>query len=1767
MATGVMSTYVSIGQPFIEVTNFPGPWTGTFEWADFDNDGRLDLFATTTIYRNLANGTFAELTGTSLPGVLFADGMVGDCNRDGNVDVLISGQGFPQSAFFGSGTGTFSYLDLGNTGPYRAQSFAWGDYDNDGDLDVSARNYTFSGGSAFFRNLSDGVFTNVGDLLPANFTAASWCDYDQDGFADLLASGDSDSGPIRRLFRSNGATFVDIGVAFAAHGSAAWGDFDNDGDADLLISGSAGNMVYRNDGGNAFTANALGLPSFPVGSAIWGDFDNDGWLDILVAGSSDGSVQRTKLFHNNSGVSFSDTGVLLPGVTYIFGHGVNAMARCADFDNDGDLDLTLSGSTTVPPFPSAPIFKLFRNDIPARNSRPNAPTGLIATVSNLSTVLTLSWNASFDTNQVGGHTYNLRIGTQPGAADVFNTTADNATGFRRIVAPGNSGGRLNRIFTNFPAGIFYWSVQAIDHSYVGSIFAPEASFMVAKPTISDIPDQKAFPGTTNSISFTITAVGTPVDAVTLGAVAADASLIPSDGLAFAGSGTNRILVITPARDGRGTTIVTVTVTDTNGATASDSFVVEVRSFVPSVLFGANMAWGDYNNDGLLDAVVMGSTWGDVFPARLYQSEGNGVYSDGLAGLPILIGSAAWGDYNNDGFLDFVLLGYTGSASFAAIYRNNGDGTFTDIRAVLPQVRGWAAWGDFDNDGDLDLLFNGEAGGPYRLELYRNDHGIFVPVKTDLPAFPSPLKEPWGDYNRDGFLDLLISTNVFRNNGDGTFTDIGASIEGVFGGFTAWGDYDNDGYLDVAVSGIYVSGPNNPATRIYHNNHDDTFTDIGVRLWPSYDLDWGDFDNDGWLDIVVAGRTNVDDSAKAFVYHNNGDGTFSDKPLEFSGSAGANRVDYDGDGALDLVAGYATWTSPWLHHNENPKKNVPPFAPTGLTSLILSNNDVRFVWSPATDFETTNSAGLNYNIRVGTTPGGIDLVSPQADVASGRRRLSQRGNVSTTYTWLLRDLPAGTNYWSVQAIDPGFVGGAFAPEASVVITNERPTISSITTQTVSHSVLSQPIEFAIGDRETLASALVLTANSSNTNRIPNEHIFLSGAGSNRLVQLRPLTNQLGAVTITLMVVDEGGWSRNLSFVVNVTNLPPYVAGLSNINVLPGAPVPVIAFQIGDESPPDELSLLLSSSNTNLVANGNLFLGGSGANRFLQINPTPGIKGISTIKLVVRDSLGAATTNSFVLRVSGFALVASGLPDVQQGAVDWGDFDNDERLDVLICGRLPSGNSITRVYRNNGNGTFTDIGAGLFGISGTSPPTAAWGDFNGDSRLDILIAAGGIARIYRNNGNGGFVDITAGLPASNTGAWCDYDNDGDLDVVLTRNAQPTRLYRNNGNGTFSNSIITLPQSASTAPADFDNDGDVDFALGGVLDNQVFVTALVRNDGNGVFSTNISAGLQGVSAGSWSWNDYDQDGRLDLLMTGINGNFYFTRLYHNDSDGTFDLVATNLPGINAGTGVWGDYDSDGAPDLFLTGISTSQGSRVAKTFHNDGGEVFTDAGELLSGTQWSAAAFADYDNDGKLDLLYCGTTNGLTSGSSTILLRSIGVLSNSLPSAPSALTVLPGAILSWSPGADSQTTTYNLRIGTNSGGTQIISPHANVATGFRRVARIGNVGTSTRWRANLPPGTYYWSVQAIDAAFAGSAFATESSFTIPDRPPVIISATFVAPGQLKLTFEAVPNLSYRVLISSNLVDWAIAGTAAEGSAGQFEFVDSTASTGTRFYRVSSP
>src|SRR6266446_6006823 len=234
----------------------------------------------------------------------------------------------------------------------------------------------------------------------------------------------------------------------------------------------------------------------------------------------------------------------------------------------------------------------------------------------------------------------------------------------------------------------------------------------------------------------------------------------------------------------------------------------------------------------------------------------------------------------------------------------------------------------------------------------------------------------------------------------------------------------------------------------------------------------------------------------------------------------------------------------------------------------------------------------------------------------------------------------------------------------------------------------------------------------------------------------------------------------------------------------------------------------------------------------------------------------------------------IPGLRYGSVAWGDFNNDGLLDLLVCGSSTNG-PVTRVYRNNGGGVFTDIGAGLPGIS---TGVAVWGDYNGDSFLDIALtgmsASGRITRIYRNNGNGGFTNIGASLPGldNSIALWGDFDNDGDLDLFLSGSNGSSyvgAMYRNDGTNGFADAGITTIKggaSASAAFADFDGDGKLDLLFAGYTGDTSSgqSTRLYRNTGANF--TNITGiNLTAMNYCSVAWGDYDNDGRLDLLMAG--------------------------------------------------------------------------------------------------------------------------------------------------------------------------------------------------------------------------------------------------------------------------------------------------------------
>jgi len=227
-------------------------------------------------------------------------------------------------------------------------------------------------------------------------------------------------------------------------------------------------------------------------------------------------------------------------------------------------------------------------------------------------------------------------------------------------------------------------------------------------------------------------------------------------------------------------------------------------------------------------------------------------------------------------------------------------------------------------------------------------------------------------------------------------------------------------------------------------------------------------------------------------------------------------------------------------------------------------------------------------------------------------------------------------------------------------------------------------------------------------------------------------------------------------------------------------------------------------------------------------------------------------------------------------------------------------------------------------------------------------------------------------------------------------------------------------------------------------------------------------------------------------------------------FTPVNAGLTGVYVSSVAWGDYDNDGDLDILLTGADSGW-NPISQVYRNDGG-AFTDISAGLTGVRYSSVAWGDYDNDGDLDILLTGWDSGGSRiskvcrnnrGSNTFTV-------NSVPNPPSNLqtsVVGQNATLSWSAASDSQTPTdgltYNLRMGTSSGGVDAVSPMAFVGggdDGLRKIAALGSQNHNTSWTLNLSDDTtYYWSVQALDTGFMGSEFAGEGTFTINALPTV--------------------------------------------------------------------
>ncbi len=338
------------------------------------------------------------------------------------------------------------------------------------------------------------------------------------------------------------------------------------------------------------------------------------------------------------------------------------------------------------------------------------------------------------------------------------------------------------------------------------------------------------------------------------------------------------------------------------------------------------AWVDYDNDGFEDLFVP-----EYNPQKgnlLYKNNGDGTFSKVTTGPLVEDRSTAtgstWADYDNDGDIDVFVSNQSGGPSF--LYNNNGDGTFT--KAIQESINTYdghshtPSWVDYDNDGYLDLFVTGYFRSEFN-RLYKNDgSGNFTVNGGSAPSLSvsNAIGATWADYDNDRDMDLFIpnidqDNILYRNDGNGDFTQITEGSIVQDGGNSvgaSWGDYDNDGFLD-----LFVANAGNENNFLYRNNGDGTFTKVtsGIVVndrGHSHGSAWGDFNNDGFLDLFVAN----DQNEVNFLYTNNGDGTFAktDNAINYSGgnSFGSAWGDPDNDGDLDLfIAQHSNQTNTYF----------------------------------------------------------------------------------------------------------------------------------------------------------------------------------------------------------------------------------------------------------------------------------------------------------------------------------------------------------------------------------------------------------------------------------------------------------------------------------------------------------------------------------------------------------------------------------------------------------------------------------------------------------------------------------------------------------------------------------------------------------------------------------------------------------------------------------------------------------------------------------------
>jgi hypothetical protein len=995
----------------------------------------------------------------------------------------------------------------------------------------------------------------------------------------------------------------------------------------------------------------------------------------------------------------------------------------------------------------------------------------------------------------------------------------------------------------------------------------------------------------------------------------------------------------------------------------------------------------------------------------------------------------------------------------------------------------------------------------------------IDALANVPALSSS-SVAWGDYDRDGDQDLAIMgvsstlgivTRLYEND-NGVFVNSNPGIFDLrYEGDLIWVDYNKDGFLDIIVSGLNVNDV--PTTTIYENIDGQTFvqsTDLNLPNLFSTSIDSGDLDNDGDIDFVINGLKIVNGSNvwKKYIYIREGNSFILEEDYnnQFEEQGVENGIvkiaDNNFDGDLDIIIVGAT------------------------NSKIKSNTFIRN--------ENQNNENYIQNLDNPSVALFGEFVYFMGKTDDESIRLYRKSLVS--------------GQTEEMDVIPGLIKGAIAIAdynndgfEDMVLTGENESAESITKI---YDGNNSYFGFSENTDITLIGLRNSTAKWVDYDLDGDLDLFLSGTNDegefSKLYRTDLLNknNTPSQVITSLSIKDLGNGKVKLQWDIPEDDFSSSLGYVVRLGTSEG----------GSE---------LSNTESNLETGQRLITKSPViyTNSFETLLD-PGVYSWSVQS--VDDGLKGSEfseENTFVLIYEWKLLNQGGIIDrainaVGKPIVKLTDIDLDNDMDLVYGSRGDEGD-IQLFTLGAKNFKFFDYINNSRNISDIK-----FLDFNGDGTQDILINSWGgngndHLKLYNSSSDGGYNEVftAPGLYDAKI-ELIDINNDGEKEIVhigRTSEASNSQLkvyvYQQEGNVLNGTPIDISGQFGALKYAAYgfgniDNDDDIDFAITGFSNSgqksNIYLNETVYTETIAPIYTQIATEFPTAVESTLDFFDYDGDGDLDMALTGqgIDG-VMFKILQNNGLTGDAlsftEVQNTGLIPIREAKVDFGDYNSDGYADILYSGKVSGQGQVTKLVEFDPETQTYVESDFDLSDIVNASIAFGDVDGDNDLDFTIAGesTANNnniiktylnvrnesaiVQNSTNTSGRRPIEFVVNEKPTQPAGLTT---EVLSydneletykvkftWEASTDDYTSqnglTYALKVGTSDGDDDIMKINS-LTNGYRLSAGKGNVEHKKEWVLNLPNNDYFWSVQAIDAAFSGS----ELSETKTINPAISLS-----------------------------------------------------------------